>query len=144
MEWDTKHSKTCGGAWQTYCRRPNFRLQPTFFIAIGATAPSKTLARNPASLPGRAALWAWLSQDYDDDGFTDIFRRKRRHATIPLPQQTGDGTFTECALESGAALSADGKPLSGMGTVFQDYDNDGKPDIIVYRASPRDLRPLPQ
>ena len=25
----------------------------------------------------------------------------------------------------------DGKPLSGMGTAFQDYDNDGLPDIIV-------------
>jgi len=30
------------------------------------------------------------------------------------------------------------------GTVFQDYDNDGKPDINRYRASPGNLRPLPQ
>ena len=48
------------------------------------------------------------------------------------------GTFTECALESGAALTSDGKGLSGMGTVFQDYDNDGKPDVIV-TVLPREL-----
>jgi len=48
-----------------------------------------------------------------------------------LFHNNGNGSFTECALESGAALSGDGKPLSGMGTVFQDYDNDGLPDLIV-------------
>jgi hypothetical protein len=40
-----------------------------------------------------------------------------------LFHNNGNGTFNECALESGVGLSADGKPLSGMGTAFQDYDN---------------------
>ena len=34
-------------------------------------------------------------------------------------------------MEAGVALNLDGGPLSGMGVVFQDYDNDGLPDIIV-------------
>jgi hypothetical protein len=55
-----------------------------------------------------------------------------------LYHNNGNGTFTECALESGAALTADGKGLSGMGTVFQDYDNDGRPDILV-TVLPREL-----
>src|SRR5207302_9440958 len=38
----------------------------------------------------------------------------------------------------GEALTADGRPLSGMGTVFQDYDNDGRPDIIV-SVLPREI-----
>src|SRR5260370_1080472 len=50
----------------------------------------------------------------------------------------GDGTFNECALESGGGLTSDGKGLSGMGTVFQDYDNDGRPDVIV-TVLPREL-----
>jgi len=41
-------------------------------------------------------------------------------------------------LQSGAALTSDGKGLSGMGTVFQDYDNDGRPDVIV-TVLPREL-----
>ncbi len=35
------------------------------------------------------------------------------------------------ALDSGAALSENGKKLSGMGVVFQDYDNDGLPDLLI-------------
>ena len=48
-----------------------------------------------------------------------------------LWHNNGNGTFTEKALEAGVALSDDGKPYAGMGVDFRDYDNDGKPDIIV-------------
>src|SRR5260370_8584032 len=55
-----------------------------------------------------------------------------------LYHNTGNGTFTESALECGEALTADGKPLSGMGVVFQDYDNDGRADVLV-TVLPREL-----
>ena len=41
-------------------------------------------------------------------------------------------------MEAGTALSEDGRRLSGMGVVFQDYDNDGRPDIIVTEL-PREI-----
>src|SRR5207248_8031496 len=50
----------------------------------------------------------------------------------------GNGTFTERGLEAEAALSEDGRRLSGMGVVFQDYDNDGRPDVIVTEL-PREI-----
>ncbi len=75
--------------------------------------------------------------DYDDDGFMDIFVANDGMQQY-LYHNNGNGTFSEVAMESGAALSADGKPLSGMGTVFQDYDNDGKPDILVTEL-PREI-----
>jgi len=55
-----------------------------------------------------------------------------------LYRNNGNGTFTERGLEAGAALSQDGRRLSGMGVVFQDYDNDGRPDVIVTEL-PREL-----
>ena len=48
-----------------------------------------------------------------------------------LFHNNGNGTFTERALEAGAGLSEDGRRLSGIGVVFQDYDNDGRPDVVV-------------
>src|SRR5205823_5111342 len=88
-----------------------------------------------ANKKGRALGVAFA--DYNADGFTDVFVANDGMQQY-LYRNNGDETFTECALESGAALSADGKPLSGMGTVFQDYDNDGKPDIFV-TVLPREI-----
>jgi len=34
-------------------------------------------------------------------------------------------------VEAGVAVTDDGKPVSGMGVDFRDYDNDGRPDIVV-------------
>jgi len=68
--------------------------------------------------------------DYDDDGFMDVFVANDGMQQY-LFHNNGNGTFSECGLECGAGLTADGKPMSGMGVVFQDYDNDGRPDIIV-------------
>ena len=48
-----------------------------------------------------------------------------------LFHNNGNGTFSERALDAGVALSDNGKPFAGMGVDFRDYDNDGRPDIVV-------------
>jgi hypothetical protein len=68
--------------------------------------------------------------DYDHDGDTDAFVT---NDTVPnfLFRNNGDGTFTEAALTAGVAVPESGRPISGMGTDFQDYDNDGWEDIFL-------------
>jgi len=68
--------------------------------------------------------------DYDGDGHADIFVANDATNQF-LFRNNGNGTFTEMAFDSGAALTNDGKMLSGMGVAFQDYDNDGLPDLLV-------------
>src|SRR6201984_1136333 len=137
MEWDTKVSKTCGGAWRTYCPPPAFPATTNVLYRNrgDGTFENVSVKSGISAKKGRALGVAFA--DYDQDGFTDIFVANDGMQQY-LYHNNGDGTFTEGALESGAALSADGKPLSGMGTVFQDYDNDGKPDIIVTEL-PREI-----
>jgi hypothetical protein len=137
MEWDTKISKTCGGAWRTYCPPGAFPATTNVLYRNrgDGTFENVSVKSGISAKKGRALGVAFA--DYDEDGFTDIFVANDGMQQY-LYHNNGDGTFTECALESGAALSADGKPLSGMGTVFQDYDNDGKPDIIVTEL-PREI-----
>jgi hypothetical protein len=74
--------------------------------------------------------------DYDGDGYTDIFVANDVTNQF-LFHNNADGTFTETGLDSGAALSSSGKMLSGMGVVFQDYDNDGQPDLLVTQLPPQ-------
>jgi hypothetical protein len=75
--------------------------------------------------------------DYDGDGFTDIYVSNDGMQQY-LFHNNGNGTFSEVGLEANAALSADGRRLSGMGVIFQDYDNDGKPDVLVTEL-PREI-----
>jgi hypothetical protein len=137
MLWDAAHSKSCGGDWKTYC--PPAEFPPTTNLLYrnrgDGTFEDVSVKSGIAAKKGRALGVCFA--DYDEDGFTDIFVANDGMQQY-LFHNNGNGTFTEGALESGAALSVDGKPLSGMGTVFQDYDNDGKPDIMVTEL-PREI-----
>jgi enediyne biosynthesis protein E4 len=130
MEWDTKHSKACGGAWRTYCPPAEFPATTNLLYRNRGDGTFEDVSQKSgiALKKGRALGVAFA--DYDDDGFMDVFVANDGMQQY-LFHNNGDGTFTECGLECGAALTADGKPMSGMGVVFQDYDNDGRPDIIV-------------
>ncbi len=68
--------------------------------------------------------------DFNDDGFTDIFVA---NDTVPnfLFQNDGRGVFRDVALRAGVAVNESGAAVSSMGVDFRDYDNDGRPDLIV-------------
>jgi len=68
--------------------------------------------------------------DYDGDGFVDVFVTNDAEPNF-LFHNRGNGTFEEVGLLAGVALPANGRPVSSMGAEFRDYDNDGRPDIVV-------------
>ena len=140
MDWDADHNKICGGDWHTYCP-PNAFPATTCLLYHNrgdGTFEDVTERSGLAAKKGRALGVAFA--DYDGDGFTDIFVSNDGMQQY-LFHNNGDGTFTECALESGVAFTADGKGMSGMGAVFQDYDNDGRPDVLV-TVLPREIYSL--
>jgi enediyne biosynthesis protein E4 len=68
--------------------------------------------------------------DYDHDGWMDILLA---NDSIPeyLFHNKGNGTFEEIGLPSGVALDGGGSTFAGMGVDFEDYNNDGWPDVII-------------
>jgi enediyne biosynthesis protein E4 len=137
MDWDADHNKICGGDWHTYCPPNAFPATTNILYRNRGDGTFEDISERAgiAAKKGRALGVAFA--DYDGDGFTDIFVSNDGMQQY-LFHNNGDGTFTECALESGAGLTSDGKGLSGMGIVFQDYDNDGRPDVVVTEL-PREL-----
>jgi len=137
MEWDTRHSKDCGGNYHTYCPPEEFPATTNILYHNNGDGTFTDVSQRSgiAAKKGRALGVAFA--DYDGDGFTDIFVANDGMQQY-LFHNNGNGTFTELGLEAGAALSEDGRRLSGMGVVFQDYDNDGRPDIIVTEL-PREI-----
>jgi enediyne biosynthesis protein E4 len=68
--------------------------------------------------------------DYDRDGHIDI---AVANDSMPeaLYHNKGNGTFEENGLISQMAVDGDGRTFAGMGIDFQDYNNDGYPDLFI-------------
>jgi enediyne biosynthesis protein E4 len=137
MDWDTKHSHDCGGNFHTYCPPEEFPATTNILYHNNGDGTFTDVSKSSgiAAKKGRALGVAFA--DYDGDGFTDIYVANDGMQQY-LFHNNGNGTFSEVGLESGAALSQDGRRLSGMGVVFQDYDNDGRPDVVVTEL-PREI-----
>ena len=68
--------------------------------------------------------------DFDRDGKIDIAVANDSMLEF-LYRNKGDGLFEEVGLPAEVAVDGDGRTYAGMGIDFQDYDNDGKPDLII-------------
>ena len=67
--------------------------------------------------------------DFNDDGWPDLYVACDSTASI-LYRNNRDGTFTDVAVETGAAYNEDGQAQAGMGVTIADYNGDGQPDIF--------------
>lgn len=130
LDYSLEKNVLCGGALRVYCRPDKY----------GGT--SNLLYRNEGNgrfldVSGASGIAAVVGKgmgvavnDYDDDGFPDIFVANDLIDQF-LFRNKRDGTFEEVGLTAGVALSSDGKTFSGMGAAFEDFDNDGRPDVVV-------------
>jgi enediyne biosynthesis protein E4 len=130
LDWSVEKSKTCGVEQPTYCPPGDFPpITNILYHNRGdGTFEDVSIASQIALKKGHGLGIAFA--DYDGDGYTDIYVANDAIEQF-LFHNNGNGTFTECGFNSGTALSENGKALSGMGVVFQDYDNDGRPDLLV-------------
>jgi hypothetical protein len=115
---------------RTYCHPRYFEgLAGTLYRNRGdGTFEDVTARSGIAKHVGRGMSVAFA--DYDGDGFMDAFVTNDNQPNF-LFHNRGDGTFEEAGLLSGVALTGNGEPVSSMGVDFRDYDNDGRPDIVV-------------
>jgi len=67
--------------------------------------------------------------DYDGDGWPDIYVACDSTPAI-LYRNNKDGTFTDVAVDAGAAFNEDGREQAGMGSTAGDYDGDGHIDLF--------------
>ena len=75
---------------------------------------------------GFTVVWG----DFDNDGWPDAYVANDSMPNY-LWRNKGNGTFEEIGMETGCAVSGDGRPQSSMGVAVGDYDNDGWLDLLV-------------
>jgi len=70
-----------------------------------------------------------LFSDLDDDGWPDIYVANDSTPNLFFRNRR-NGTFAEQALQSGLAVTADGREQAGMGVDAGDVDGDGRLDLV--------------
>ena len=133
LDWDFGKNRWCGDEarqFRGYCHPEVFK--PATHIVYhnngDGTFTDVSEKAGFSRLPGNGLGIAF--NDFDQDGWPDILV-----ANDALPQQlfrnNHDGTFSEVAIGTGLAYDEDGRVFSGMGVAFEDYDNDGWPDVFI-------------
>lgn len=78
--------------------------------------------------------------DLNADGFPELYLANDQLECDLFVNEAGK-RFVPRGMESGTAFGANGGPQSGMGVDIGDYDNDGRPDLVVtnYLREPTSL-----
>jgi hypothetical protein len=141
VKWDPAMEREClVNGKVDYCHPRFYDPQPnTLFRNNGdGTFADISQSSGIASHPGKGM--SAVASDFDGDGRIDIFVTNDRMFAFYF-KNAGNLRFEERAFEAGVAVPADGKPVSGMGVDAQDYDNDGRIDL-VYTALKDETFPL--
>jgi hypothetical protein len=130
MEWDLNHSKSCGVAPKVYCSPSEFPPVSSVLYRNRGDGVFEDVSSTSGIAAKKGKALGVAFADYDADGFPDILVANDGMEQF-LFHNNGHGAFTEVGLNAGVAFTDDGKPISGMGADFRDYDNDGRPDIVI-------------
>jgi enediyne biosynthesis protein E4 len=123
--WCGEHKE----GYRSYCHPDWFQpAAPLVFHNNGNGTFTECAQKIGLSKPGKSLGLA--IGDYDHDGHIDLFVANDSMVEF-LYHNKGDGTFEEVGLLSAVAVDIDGRTYAGMGVDFADYNNDGRPDIVV-------------
>jgi hypothetical protein len=137
LDWSWESNPVCrsaDGTERAYCHPKLFSPVSSVLLRNKGDGTFSDVSAATGIAAHRGKALGVAIHDYNGDGFIDLFvandsmqqylfRNSVRHA------------FDEVALETGVAYDDDGKSFAGMGTDFEDYDNDGWPDIFVTALS---------
>jgi len=123
--WCGEHKE----GFRAYCHPDTFRaIAPLVYHNDGHGHFTEFGQKTGLAIPGKGLGIAIA--DYDGDGHIDLFV-----ANDSMPEflfhNKGDGTFEEKGLLAQVAVDEDGRTYAGMGVDFEDFDNDGRPDLVV-------------
>lgn len=133
VEWSFQERRYCGDrtpGGRAYCHPDNFHgISNLLFHNNGDGSFKEVSAKSGVANPEGKSLGVTFA-DFDEDGWTDIYVA---NDSVPcfLYRNNHNGTFSDVAPEAGVGFNEDGQTFAGMGTDFADYDNDGKPDLVV-------------
>lgn len=133
LDWTPETSKPCGSFLpdrRSYCHPREFGPVPhSLFRNLGdGRFEDVSEAVGLADKPGKG-LGVALN-DYDGDGWVDVFVANDSYPQQLFRNANGRG-LVETAVRAGVAHDTEGRTYAGMGVVWEDYNSDALPDLLV-------------
>ena len=133
LDWSFKTNRYCGEkrpGYRSYCHPDNYDGVTNILYHNNGNGTFTDVSEKAGIANPHGKGLGVAFADYDGDGYTDIFVANDSMQCF-LYHNNANGTFSEVGLLAGVGYNEDGKTFAGMGVDFNDYDNDGLPDIVV-------------
>jgi hypothetical protein len=132
LTWSWEANLWCGEkkpGYRAYCHPDNYRGIPNLLYRNNGDGTFTDVSKQAGVDSPEGKSLGVAFHDFDRDGWIDIFVANDSVRQF-LYRNKGNGSFEDVGLISGVGYNEDGKTFAGMGADFNDYDNDGWPDII--------------
>ncbi len=135
VDWSFGNHIRCGtSTMRDYCHPKHFQGIPDLLYRNNGDGTfSEISSELGVALPSGKGLGVALG-DLNRDGWTDVYVANDSVASFLFRNEEGKA-LKEIGLPSASALNEHGETFAGMGVDFEDYDNDGWPDIFVTALS---------
>ncbi len=128
-DWDDVWCGEHREGYRAYCHPDIFpAIAPLVYHNNGDGTFTEVAKKIGMAAPGKGLGLALA--DFDRDGKLDVAVANDSMLEF-LYRNKGGGSFEETGLNAEIAVDGDGRTYAGMGIDFQDYDNDGLPDLVI-------------
>ena len=132
VKWSAEHDVFCSvdGRQKSYCTPEAYRGDTCWLFRNRGDGTFEDVTATSGIFDTSSKSLGVTILDDDQDGWPDVFVANDTQPN-KLYRNQRNGTFKDVAVQSGLALSADGKARAGMGVDAADVDNSGRPTLAI-------------
>ncbi|HUQ90234.1 MAG TPA: CRTAC1 family protein [Bryobacteraceae bacterium] len=132
VQWSPKQDLFCSldGSSKSYCTPESYKGVPARLYRNLGSGKFEDVGEKAGVADPKSKSLGIAVLDFDSDGWSDIFVANDTQPN-KLYRNNRNGTFTETGLTAGIAFGEDGVARGAMGTDAADYDNSGRPHLLV-------------
>lgn len=132
VKWSPEQDIFCSvdGKHKSYCTPEAYRGETCWLFHNRGDGTFEDVTAKSGIFDSSSKSLGVAMLDSNDDGWPDLLVANDTQPN-KLYRNLHNGKFQDVAIEAGLAFSADGKARAGMGVDVGDFDNSGRPGVVI-------------